>query len=206
MLVGLTGSIGSGKSLAASVLAECGALVVDADELAREAVKPGSAALEQIREHFGTDVLDAEGRLVRPSLAAKVFNDESARRTLDQIVHPRVRELFEQRLPGLQGEASRRGVPVIYDVPLLFEAGYGKDDFDLIVVISAPRESCLARIMERDRLTRAVAEARYQAQMPIAEKEARADVVIRNADDPATFRKKVRDLYAALLNGAARRR
>jgi len=201
MLLGLTGSIGSGKSLAACILSELGAATIDADELAREAVRPGSAALARITALFGADVLDAGGALKRQDLADRVFNEERARKELEDIVHPRVRELFEARVAALRNQAAPPRL-IVYAAPLLFEAGYSRRDFDRILVVSAPRELCIERVMKRDGLRREAAERRYAAQLPIEQKEAMADIVIRNTGTPEELRSKLEKMYVQLTAGA----
>lgn len=200
MLVGLTGSIGSGKSLAARAFSALGAEIIDADELAREAVAPGSPALRQIREKFGSAVVDERGALKRAALAELVFNDDQARKDLERIVHPRVRQLFKARSAALE---RRRPPPrlIVFVLPLLFEAGYTPRDFDRIIVVTAPRELCIERVMRRDRCSRSAAEQRYDAQLPIEEKEARAHIVVHNSGTPAELCTEIAALYAELAAG-----
>ena len=170
----LTGGIGSGKSTVAARFRERGLPVVDADALAREAVAPGSAGLAAIERAFGQGVLDAEGALDRKALARIVFNDEAARARLNAIVHPRVRELSEQRFAELEAQ----GVPLAcYEVPLLFEAGLA-EALRPVVVVSAPESEQVRRVVRRDGGSAEEALARVRSQLPLAEKTARADFVI----------------------------
>jgi len=175
-LIGLTGGIASGKSLVSTRLAELGATIVDADVLAREVVEPGTAGLAAIVEHFGPEVLLADGTLNRPALGAIIFADPQQREKLNSITHPavwrRARELF--------AEAATDAV-VVYDVPLLVEGAKGRQlDFDLIVVVDASAETRLHRLVELRGMTREEAGHRLNSQASDAERLAVADVVIDN--------------------------
>lgn len=173
---GVTGGIGSGKSRVAALLRARGVPVVDADELAREVVAPGSAGLSEVVSAFGPEVLGPDGALDRKRLGALVFSDETARKRLNAITHPRVRALSQARFTEL---AQRGATLVAYDVPLLFEAGL---DAVLrpVVVVAASEPTQLARIVARDGLSEAEARARIQAQLPMDEKRRRADYVLEN--------------------------
>ena len=175
-LIGLTGGIASGKSTIASRLAELGAVVVDADRIAREVVEPGTPALAEIAATFGPGVIAADGSLDRPALGAIVFADPEQREKLNAITHPavwrRARELFEQ--------AAKDDV-VVYDVPLLVEGAKGRQlDFDLIVVVNASTDTRLHRLMELRGMTREEAMHRLNSQASDTERLAVADVVIDN--------------------------
>lgn len=173
---GVTGGIGTGKSRVAALLRERGVPVVDADELAREVVATGSPGLGELVQAFGPEVLTADGSLDRKRLGALVFSDEDARRRLNAITHPRVRELSQQRF----AELAQRGVELAaYDVPLLFEAGL---DAVLrpVVVVACSEATQISRIMARDGLGADEARARVAAQLPLAEKRKRADYVLEN--------------------------
>lgn len=175
MRVGLTGGIASGKSLVACLLAERGAVVIDADVLAREVVEPGTAGLRAIVERFGEDMVDAQGRLDRARLASVVFSDPRARAGLNAIVHPRVRALSEER-----EAASPPGSVVVHAIPLLVETGQ-RSRFDEVVVVDVPEDIQLARLMGRDGLSRADALARIAAQAPREERRAAATWIIDNS-------------------------
>ncbi|HVY27424.1 MAG TPA: dephospho-CoA kinase [Polyangiaceae bacterium] len=173
---GLTGGIGSGKSTVARLLRERGVPVVDADELAREAVAPGSAGLSEVVAAFGADVLDGAGALDRQRLGERVFADAEARKRLNSITHPIVRRLSQERF----AELDRQGVELAaYDVPLLFEVG-----LDTVlrptVVVASSQATQLARVSARDGLSEAAVLARIAAQMPLSEKRRRADHVLEN--------------------------
>lgn len=173
---GLTGGIGSGKSTAAAVFRDRGVPIVDADELAREAVAPGSAGLAEVQAAFGPQILAADGSLDRKRLGALVFADAQARKRLNAITHPIVRRLSQERFRALE----QQGVTLAgYDVPLLFEVGL---DAVLrpIVVVTARETTQLERILARDGLSEEAARERIAAQLPLTEKQKRADYVLYN--------------------------
>jgi len=178
MIIGLTGGIACGKSTVAQMLVDRGARLVDADQIAREVVLPGSPALEEIADRFGRIVLKEDGTLDRKRLGEIVFSDPQAKRDLEQILHPRIRQLIRERKESLAAEHPRR--PVIVDIPLLFESGM-TEGYDEIMVVYVPEEVQLRRLMERDGLTTEQAMNRIRSQMPIEEKKRRADVVIDNS-------------------------
>ncbi|PPF12372.1 dephospho-CoA kinase [Rathayibacter sp. AY1G1] len=174
-LVALTGGIASGKSTVARRLAEHGAVVVDADVLAREVVEPGEPALAAIAERFGPSVIRADGALDRPALGAIVFSDAAARADLNAITHPAV-TLRSQRLFAEAAEADPAAV-VVYDVPLLAE-GRGAGEFDEVVVVHAPQHLRIERLVALRGLTEEEARARVSSQASDEERLALADVVI----------------------------
>ena len=173
---GLTGGIGTGKSSVAALLRERGVPVVDADELAREAVAVGSAGLAEVVAAFGSEVLGPDGALDRKRVGSLVFGDPAARQRLNAITHPIVRRLSQERFAALEGEGVRLAA---YDVPLLFEVGLDQA-LRPVVVVAASEATQLARIMARDGLSQDAATARIRAQLPLAEKRARADYVLEN--------------------------
>ncbi len=179
-VLGLTGGIATGKSTFAAELRARGAPVLDADELAREAVAKGSPGLADVAAAFGPSVLGPDGELDRKAMAGLVFRDAAARRRLEAIVHPRVRAAFREQMDAL----ARGGAPVaFYDVPLLYEAGLDRE-VDAVVVVWAPRAVQRARLLARDGLSPAEADLRLDAQLPVDEKAARADALVVN-DGPA---------------------
>jgi dephospho-CoA kinase len=173
MRVGLTGGIGAGKSEVAAIFASLGALVIDADELARDAVAPGSEGLRMIAERW-PEVIRANGELDRAALAALIFSDPNAREQVNAIVHPAVRALATER-----ASASAPGQIIVQEVPLLFETGFD-EACDRTVVVVADREHRIARVMARSDLTREEIERRMAAQIDPAEAERRASFTIRN--------------------------
>lgn len=174
MNVGLTGGIGAGKSTVARLLAQLGAVVVDSDVLAREVVEPGTDGLAAVIDAFGPEVLDSEGAMDRAAVAQHVFSDESARRRLEEIIHPRVRVRAAELTAQAPGDAI-----VVQDVPLLAEVGLAPT-FDLVLVITADFEVRLDRLAERG-LDRSEASARIRAQAPDSVRLAVADAVIDNS-------------------------
>lgn len=192
--MGLTGGIASGKSAVSQRMAGHGAVIIDADQLARQAVAPGSEALAEIVEHFGEDMLTAEGRLDRAALGERVFGDESARERLNSIVHPRVRaEAARQR------EYVADGSVVVEDIPLLIETGQ-QDRFDVVVVVQAPHEERVRRMVEDRGMSREEAESRVRAQASDKERAAAADVVLDNSGSPEELVRQVDDLWETLSN------
>src|SRR4051812_40358727 len=172
--IGLTGGIGSGKSTVSQLLVQRGAVLIDADVLAREVVEPGTPGLAAVAEAFGEQVLAPDGSLDRPALAAVVFADPEARRRLDGIVHPLVR----RRAAELVAAAAPDAV-VVQDVPLLVETGQAAS-FDLVLVVAADLETRVARLMQRG-LGEADARARIAAQASDEQRAAVADVVLDNS-------------------------
>jgi dephospho-CoA kinase len=177
LLVGLTGGIASGKSVVAARLAEHGAVVVDADQIAREVVEPGTPALERIRQEFGDGVITADGSLDRAALGAIVFADEGARGILNSITHPAVLELSQRRFREA-AEADPDAI-VVYDVPLLSEVR-GKAEFDVVIVVSAPEEVRIDRMVSLRGMSREDAERRIRSQVPEEERRALADILIES--------------------------
>jgi dephospho-CoA kinase len=172
----LTGGIGSGKSTVAAHYRALGLPVVDADRLARDVVEPGTVALAELVEAFGPDILDTDGRLDRPGLASHVFGNTEARRVLEAIVHPRVREAARAAFARVAESGTRLAC---YEVPLLFETGQ-EDNYRPVVLVTAKPETQIARAMLRDKSQEAAVRARIAAQHPQEDKIARADYVIHN--------------------------
>lgn len=174
-LIGLTGGIASGKSTVAGRLAEHGAVHIDADQLARTVVEPGTEGLRQIRSAFGQEVLEADGRLNRAVLGARVFGHPESLARLNSIVHPAVRSLTHTLIA--HAEAADPNAVVVYDVPLLVEAAVDHP-FDLIVVAHADEATRLRRLIELRGMSPTDAERRLRSQADEAERLAVADVVI----------------------------
>lgn len=199
-VVGLTGGIATGKSTFAAALRARGVPVVDADALAREVVRAGSPALGEIVAAFGEGVLDPQGALDRKKLGAIVFADPEARRRLEAITHPAIRR-------GMLDATARLAAAghdlVFYDAPLLFEVGL-EGALDAVAVVWAPRDVQLARVVRRDGITLAEADARLAAQLPIDEKALRADFVVENAGEDDLGAKADR-LLADLRRGLGRK-
>lgn len=190
---GLTGGIATGKTHVVGRLREAGVPVVDADVLAREAVAPGSPGLAAVVDRFGAEMLTAAGDLDRARLGTMIFQDDAARRDLENIVHPHVRrriaEFFEKLPPD---------TPLaVADIPLLFET-HQERRFDKVIVVACTPATQLERVMARDRLSRDAAKRRVAAQLPIEEKVRRADYVIRTDGTFAETDAQVRQLLDAL--------
>lgn len=174
-VIGLTGGIAAGKSAVAARLRELGAVVLDADALAREVVEPGTPGLAAIIERFGPEVLDTDGALDRPRLGAIVFGDDAARADLNAIVHPEVRRRYDELVA--EAFARDRDAIVVYDVPLLAEAR-AASEFGLVMVVDAPADVRLERLVALRGMDREQARARIAAQISDEERRAMADVVI----------------------------
>lgn len=197
LILGLTGGIGSGKSIVAEMFRALGAKVVSADDLARVIVQPGSPTLARIAQRFGAAVLGEDGALNRAWLAKKIFSDPQARLDLDRITHPAIAELARRRFAVLEQESAEL---VVYDAPLLFEAG-ADAQVDAVVVVSVAEEVQLQRLMFRDSLDEQAARSRMASQMPLGEKLARADYVINNNGSLDQTRDQVVALMARLVSG-----
>jgi dephospho-CoA kinase len=190
--VGLTGGIGSGKSLVSILLAERGAVVIDYDLMAREAVAPGTPGLAAIVERFGTGVLHADGTLNRPLLGEVVFADDDARRDLEAITHPAIGSLAWER-----DGAAPEGAVIVHDHPLLVETGIA-DLMDFVVVVDAPEDVQLERLIRFRRMSEADARARISAQATREDRRAAADVVIDNSGSVEDLVAAVNELWTRL--------
>ncbi len=195
--VGLTGGIASGKSTVANLFADLGVTIIDTDVIAREVVAPGSPLLPKIAGHFGRDVLAADGSLDRRALRQRVFADPAERQWLEQLTHPEIRRLTDERSDAAPGPYS------IVAIPLLVETG-GKDRFDRVLVVDCAPELQIARLQARDGSTRAQAEAALAAQASRADRLAVADDVIHNDGDIAHLRDQVEKLHRAYVAASAR--
>lgn len=194
-VVALTGGVGAGKSTVTEVLASCGAHIIDADALAREAVAHGSAGLERIRERFGSSVFGPDGALDRSALGALVFADPSARGDLNAIVHPIVHELYDAALQ--EAQRTDPEALVIYDVPLLAEAR-SASEFDLVVVVHTPAEERVSRLVHFRGLDPKAAQARVNSQASDEQRLALADVVLDSSRSIEDTRAAARELCEEL--------
>ncbi|MCF8540844.1 MAG: dephospho-CoA kinase [Aurantimicrobium sp.] len=199
MLVALTGGIAAGKSTVSRMLAECGATIVDADVLAREAVAVGSAGLAAVTHAFGSQVLTESGALDRAALGNIVFIDEDARRRLEAIVHPEVARLSAEAFAS--AERQKPGGIVIYDVPLLVEAGR-KNEFDAVIVVEAPDDVRRHRLINERGMTEQEAQSRLAAQATNAERRALADYVISSEFSLEDTRREAETVYAQLVRSS----
>ena len=187
LVVGLTGGIASGKSTVSNMFRDAGIAVICSDDLAHEVVKPGSPALEDIRETFGEDFIDDNGNLDRAAMAELVFRDEHRRRVLESIIHPRI----EEERARIIEELARQGRDiVVVDVPLLYESGLERL-FNKIIVVYVPPRIQMERLTARDRMSLEEARSRLDSQMPIEDKKGRADWVIDNTGSQEQTREQV---------------
>ena len=194
--VGLTGGIASGKSTVSAILAELGAVVIDADALAREVVARGTPGLDAVVAEFGPGLLTPEGDLDRPAMGALVFGDAEARKRLESIVHP----LVHARSAELETDASPHAV-VVHDIPLLAEVGRA-GSFDAVIVVDAPPELQVTRMVENRGWTREDAESRIAAQATREDRLAIATHVMDNTGSVDELREQVERIYAELARGA----
>ena len=203
LLVGLTGSIATGKSTVSAMFRSLGCVVLDADMLAREVVEPGEPALAQIVEEFGREVLQPDGTLDRKRLGAIVFGDPARRKRLEQITHPAIRDRFLRHLAELEARGFD-GI-VLWDAPVMIETG-GHRAMEKLVVVATDEATQRARLQARDGIDAVEAARKIGSQMPVAEKAKLADYVIDNAGDRAATEAQVREVHAALLRDLAARR
>lgn len=191
----ITGTIASGKSEVLSMLRERGIFAISADELARELTKPGCEATQEIATQFGSELIGENGELNRKALAHIVFADPVKKEALEDILHPRIQTLAEQRF----SEALSRGIsPLVYEVPLLFEVGLNGLGFKKIVLITSDMETCERRMIENRHYSQQDARARIANQWSVERKVAQSDVVIDNSQTLAELEQKVDQLIPLL--------
>ena len=190
-VLGLTGGVGMGKSTAARLLKKVGLPVVDSDDLAREAVHPGTEGLAEIADEFGEGFLKADGSLDRDKMASKVFQDEAARKRLEAIIHPRVRTVWEKQIDQWREQKRPVGVVVI---PLLFEVDL-QDSFDAVLCVACTANTQRARLRERN-WDDAQITARIAAQMDIAQKVDLADHILWNEGAPELLMDQMKEILS----------
>lgn len=195
-VVGLTGGIACGKTTVAQMFGDLGIPVIDADELAREVVEPGTEGLQRVVDEFGRDVLDNEGRLDRKKVGDMVFNDEEARETLNSILHPLISAAGAERLQAHQDHPAPY---IMYEAALLVETGSYKA-FSALVVVSADESLQRLRLIARDGYTVAEANSRISSQLPLARKIAVADYVVTNNGDLEGTRQQVGEVHDKLVS------
>jgi len=198
LIVGLTGNIASGKSTVAQRLRQLGATVIDADELARQAVEAGTPALRRIAERWGAEVISPDGLLDRAALRRRVFNNHDELEELNEIVHPAVTRLRNEQVAQAQARGER---VIVSDIPLLFERRLA-DEFDRIVLVDAPRPVRLDRLVRERGLHETEALDMITAQMPAELKRARADFVIDNTGSLEALDARVAEVWAELTREA----
>lgn len=199
LLVGLTGGLGAGKSTVARMLADRGAVVVDADDLARRAVAPGTHGHHQVVQVFGDDILAADGSIDRATLSRVVFADPEKRRALESIIHPEVFRLLAEEAERLRGTDR----VLVFDAPLIVETGF-HEACDVVVVVTAPVDRQIERVVLDRGMDVEEARGRIAAQVPPERREGVADVVIRNDGDLQALEAQVDDLWGRLGRRAAR--
>src|SRR5579863_512025 len=197
MIVGLTGGIGAGKSTVAALFAQKGAVIIDTDLIAREAVPPRSPLLDQVAAEFGPSIVGVDGALDRAALARLIFNDEHKRARLNQIMHPEILKRVLGKLATLPASSV-----IVVVVPLLFESRF-ESNCDRVVAVVAPPDVRRERIAERDGLTGSEIEARMRAQLPDADYERRADVVVRNEGNLTALGREVDRAWQQLVGSPA---
>jgi dephospho-CoA kinase len=196
-IIGLTGGIASGKSTVARLLERAGGVIIDADQLAREVVSPGEPAYLAIVAEFGEGILNSDRTLDRRSLGKIVFADPESRRRLERITHPAIAQLADKRLATLR----EAGTPVVfYMAPLLIEAGV-TSRVDEVWVVYADRETQVARLMQRDGISRKEALQRLASQMSMTEKSTYGKVVIDNRGTPEETERQVKDIWEKEIKG-----
>lgn len=199
IIVGLTGGLGSGKTTIAGLFQECGATIIDADQLAREVVEPGKPAWKDIKRHFGQKVLHSNHTLNRQGLAQLVFKNPAKLKILQKIIHPRVaRE--QARLTKAISAANPQAV-IIYDAALLIEAG-AHWRMNHVIVVKADRATQISRVCRRDGLTKTAALRRIRHQMPLQEKLSYADTVLDGTWPRHRLRRAVKSLYRSYQSEA----
>ena len=193
--VGLTGGIGAGKSAVADLLVEHGAVLIDADRIAREVVEPGAPAYQPLIDRFGPAIVDAEARIDRPALAAVVFSDAGALADLNAITHPAIGAEMARR----QDAAAGADAMVVLDIPLLKAEHRETMSLDAVVVVDTPVDMALARLVEIRGMTREDAEARMAAQVSREERLSGADFVVDNSQDLVHLGNEVERVWQGLL-------
>mgnify|MGYP000959519691 FL=1 len=197
-IIGLTGGIACGKSTVSRALCALGAAIIDADALAHELSQPGQPIFNAYMERFGREIVTAGGTLDRAAIAARVFADPAVRAEVDAIAHPLIRKAAEERLRAARAQDKTAAV---LDVPLLFEAGWDALA-DEVWVVALPAEEQLARLLARDKsMSEGEARARISAQMSLAEKCARADIVIDNSGTVEETRECIEQLWRERIIG-----
>lgn len=192
--VGLTGGIASGKSTVSGLFASAGFTIIDYDQIAREVVQPGSVGLQTIAARFGSEFIDSEGNLDRVRMGEHVFGNQEALRALEAITHPLILSTVQER------DAAAHGI-VIHDNPLLVEMG-GRDQCDVVVVVDAPADQQIARMVSDRGMSEADARQRMANQLSSAERLAAADIVIDNSGDLAALERRVAEVVTELRQRA----
>jgi dephospho-CoA kinase len=195
-VIAITGGIGSGKSAVAKLFEQWGAQTIDADILAREVVEPGTKGFQRVVDNFGEDMVLADGSLNRPKLASIIFSDADKKKLLESLLHPLIRERWLHRMEDIK----KTNAPVIaYIVPLFFESTAKMPEIEKVVLVSAPEETRIARIMARDLFPRQIAEQRIRAQLPDSAKIDKSDYVIKNDSSLEQLETRAREVFSKLV-------
>jgi dephospho-CoA kinase len=194
LLVGLTGGIGSGKSTVASGLARRGAAVVDADGISRQILEPGGAAYQAVIDRFGPGIVDEDGRIDRPAVAALVFDNPAALADLNALTHPVIGKIMAERVAAL---ASDHPI-VVLDIPLLTIATRDRFHLGAVVVVDTPEDVAVGRLVGQRGFTEADARARMGSQISRDERKALADLVIDNSGDRDALERRIDEAWAWL--------
>lgn len=192
MNIGLTGGIASGKSTVSKMLVHRGAILIDADQIAREVVEPGSPVLDQVAAHFGQAIITDDGRLDRKKLGSIIFHNEAERQALNHILHPPIRKMMKDRMTYHEEHNPHR--LIVVDVPLLYESGLERM-FEEVVVVYVPVHIQIQRLMDRDGLSREEAQRRIEAQMSIEIKKEKADDIIDNQGSKEETERQVQQFW-----------
>ncbi|OWZ83316.1 dephospho-CoA kinase [Natranaerobius trueperi] len=192
MIIGLTGGIASGKSTVLKMLADLGSITIDADQISREATKKGSQALNEIKEVFGKEYIDKNGKLKREALGDEIFNDKLAKERLEQILHPKIDIQMKYLIDKYQKEYPSK--LIVVDIPLLYEVGK-EEQFNEVWVVWVDFKTQLERLMKRNDLSYKEAKNRVRAQMPLDEKRKKADRVIDNSGSINHTNRQVKELF-----------
>ncbi|MEZ4754594.1 MAG: dephospho-CoA kinase [Bdellovibrionota bacterium] len=193
-VLALTGGIAAGKSTVAKEFAKLGAKLISSDQLAREVVEPGTEAAEAIRQEFGSHFFDQNGELLRKDLAKKIFSDSEARKKLEKITHPKIRELFQAKVVELTSKSTESQI-ILYEIPLLFESNIPRNEFDYIISVFTDKAEALNRLVKRDGLDEEQASLRIESQMDPKKKAALSDFIIDNTGDLGDLAAKVTEIF-----------
>ena len=194
-VIAITGGIGSGKSAVAKLFEQWGAQTVDADLLAREVVEPGTEGFQRVVENFGEDMVLADGSLNRPKLASIIFSDSEKKKLLESLLHPLIRDRWLIKMERLK----QTNAPIIaYIVPLFFESTAKMPEIEKVVLVSAPEETRVSRIMARDLFPAHIAEQRIKAQLPDSAKIDKSDYVIKNDASLEQLESRAREVFSKL--------
>jgi len=193
--IALTGGIATGKSTVANMFVQLGAVILDADRFARQAVQPGTDCWTKLRDFLGDGFFDQDGQLKRRKLRDRIVEDDQCRRQINAILHPCIMEAMEQEWQWSRDSRERH--LIIFDIPLLFEAR-NEQRFDTIILVYAPPEIQVQRLMDRDKVSRQEAEQTLQMQLPIESKKRKAHIIIDNGADLEHTRRQVTEVWQQL--------